>query len=286
MSSLGFLTHNNHIPVDGRERHRLGSMLEQLAWQCVVRDCDPREDVSGPGGSFLRAAINLPDWVSRATAGQFHEMLRLYLGGAHDHTEVVNLPDSDGTPAASVLDVNVNSVIAGYCDPVAFAVRLRAQCEVNGWIDGPDRAWAADMVEAGLNTPWPADIAEVGQRTVLTDRPRIGYQGWAAVCSMLRADDKQPVVLESSITEGFPSSNWAHTGNPDLPGDWWSTAEPGEQWDASVAGLRKETIRCPMLRIGPDNLHEPDFGITRTGITWSSLAESWRKTSEKGKTPT
>lgn len=283
MSALGFMTRDTYLAVDGRERHRLGSLLEQLAWRCVERDCDPREDVSAVAGSILRTAVSLPDWVSNAGApgghGQFCDMLRLYLAAAHDDTDVVYLPDTGRTPAATVVDVHVNSVIAAYPDPIAFAVRLRAQCEVNAWIDGPDRAWAADMIQAGLDTSWPAEIADVGQHTILTDRPRAGYQPWAAVCEMLRADDKQPVVLESSITEGFPSPQWVRAGVQDLdrPHTWWRTADAGQRWDASMTGLREETsTRVPMLRIGPDNLHLPHFGLTRTGVTWAALAAAWR----------
>lgn len=280
MSSLNFLTRAGDASVSGRERIKFNGLLHDLAWRTVERECDPRETL---GPSLLRQAVRLPGWVSVNKGNLFAQTAKLYLDTGHDDADVVLLPDAPQTPAASVLDVHVNTVIAGYPDPVALAVRLAAQCQVNAWVDGPDRKWLADLIHKGRHTMWPAEAVnpDVGGLPLFNDGWSVNgtYDGWPGVVKMLRSDDTGAVVLTSSATDGFPSQVWAGREGQDREEfhRWWKDADPGQRWDASEVGLREETATtCPALKITPDSLHDPRFGFTRTGITWSHLAAVWR----------
>lgn len=272
MSSLGFLTRDAEARVSDRERQKLVGLLDDLAWRAIERDCDPREE---NGFSLLRQALTLPGWVAGHTGTEFTRMLQLVLHGSQGQ---VRTPTG---MVGSVLDVHVATVITLYPDLVTLAVRLACQAEVNGWIDGPDRAWLADLIDKGRQADYPPEVASTYTAGVplFADEPSVNghYDGWAGVAAMLRADDKQPVVLESSVTGGFPSQIWAGQEGQDR-GEfraWWNNATPEQRWAASVRGLREETeTASPALRIAPGTLHDTNgFG---TGVTWAQVAEAWR----------
>lgn len=277
MSSLIFLTRDAETAVSGRERARFGGVLDHLAWRTIERDLDPSE-TTGP--SVLRDAVDLPTWVTNAHGHEFARMAELLIRGTGE--EHVNLPGLANV--ATVLEVHLNTIVANHSDPVAFACRLYAQAQCNAWIDGADRGWAADLIEQGIKTSYPPEIAAGSDRTGLRlfdqDASVNGtYAGWTGVVEMLRAG-AGIVVIASSITDGFPGQLWAGREGDDR-GDfrtWWKQASPDERWDRSETGLREDTeLNCPVLRIAPDTLHARLFGRDR-GInpTWYRVATAWR----------
>jgi hypothetical protein len=277
MSSLMFLTRDAETAVSGRERARFGGVLDHLAWRTIERDLDPSE-IAGP--SVLRAAVDLPTWVTNGHGAEFARMAKLLICGTG--ADRVNLPGRANV--ATVLEVHLNTILANYSDPVAFASRLYAQAECNAWIDGADRKWAADLIEQGIKTSYPPEIAAGSEQTAskLFDQDASvngTYAGWAGVVEMLRAGDGI-VVIASSITDGFPGQIWAAREGElrDEFRTWWKQASPDERWDRSEEGLREDTaLNCPVLRIAPDTLHARLFGRDR-GInpTWYGVATAWR----------
>jgi hypothetical protein len=98
---------------------------------------------------------------------------------------------------------------------------------------------------------------------------------------MLREDGDGIVVLDYSVTDGFPSKRWAAA--PGEPGKrfnrWWKNATPEQAWAASARGLMEYTRTGPaLLQITPANLRQAGYGITEAW-TWSDLAEAWRTAS-------
>ena len=285
MSSLNFLTRHGQASVAGWERIKFSCLTRDLSWRAMQQQCDVAEQ---HGPCPLREALTLPNWVTTYIGDEFLNRLELWLSTSGDGVATVRLPD--GGDAATVLDVQVNTVIAGHNDQVALAARIGAQRKVNGWVDGPDRAWLANLIDAGRTTPYPDETAgrHLRQHPLFADNRSIigGYGGWPHVVELLRADTTGPVVLTSSITATFPSPMWASIGQDEGPiNDFWHTATPDVRWRASEEGLRRRTAeQCPMLQITPDNLHEPRSGNSRTGITWPSLAAAWRR--DRTTTPT
>lgn len=276
MSSLSFLTRDGEASASGREYLKFGVLLKDLAWQHVARDFNT-DEAGRP--SLLRDVVDLPDWVTEKTGEAFGKAAQtcLYVDG---WKMPVSLPTRANV--AHVFDVSLNSLVANSSDPVALAVRLYGQAERSAWIDGPDRAWLADLIDQGRSTAYPPH-APTGTHLdgdplfSCTDFANSQYGGWAAVVDLLRADNTSPVVLSYSVTSGFPDpilSAW-----PGDPGArfrrWWDQATALQQFDTSARGLRRFTTDgCPMLRISPDNLHTTGFGITNAP-TWLHVAAAW-----------
>lgn len=278
MSSIGFLTRDGEARVSGREHAKFTCLLLDLSWHAISTVFDVTE-TNGP--CLLRRAFPLPSWVTERTGSSFAAMARLDMGG--DSERHVRLPDTD--TAATLLDVKLNTVVAAHSDPVALAVRLAAQCEVNAWIDGADRAWLADLIDAGRTTRYPPEVADSPHLTgnpLFADEPSINghYDGWPGVVDFLRSGTST-VVLDSSFTDGFP--DLSHAAWPGPPGARWrrlwrTTYTPTRQWDTSEAGLRRRTRQqCSLLQISPDNLHQRNYGIIYAP-TWADVAAAWQRT--------
>lgn len=101
-------------------------------------------------------------------------------------------------------------------DLFALMARLHGQCEMHAWVDGPDRAWLADLIDRGL-----------------TERVFRTSLGWEDVIALLRARDDQPVVTSYSVSESFP---YALLSSADLGDDpSWE-----ERYAAGVEALRAD----------------------------------------------
>ena len=281
MSSLGFLTRDQgEARVSGRETAKFSCLIRDLAWAAVVRSFDVHE-VYGP--SRLRQAVDLADWVIRSRGTEFARMAQLHVSASGAGGNV-HLPGQRDT--ATILDVNLNTVLAGYADDaVALAVRLAAQCEVNAWIAGEDRAWLADLIDAGRTARYPPEVADseyLSSHPLFADEPSVNghYDGWKGVVDFLRAGDGT-VVLDSSFTDGFPGID--HACWPAArPGKKfrriWAGYGPDQQWDTSERGLRRRTgTMCRLLRISPSNLHDARYGFIQAP-TWADVAAAWRAT--------
>jgi hypothetical protein len=168
-----------------------------------------------------------------------------------------------------VTNINLNTALAAGSDPIRLAAKLAgwAHC----WIDGPDRAWAADIIDAGR---------EGGMY-------RTGM-GWEDIATMLRARDDEPVVTSHSVETSFPSIDLAGMSPPwpdGVPRSWeaydalpeqvrrerekaeeradeqWYELPKTEQWRLALAGLKQ---RRPWAQLSPATLGEIWFGATVT----------------------
>lgn len=150
-------------------------------------------------------------------------------------------------------DLELNTALLIGSDLVRLGAKLHTWRADHCWIDGPDRAWAADIIETGLNAglyrrqvPRPSN-----GRDVWTD------PGWGDVVALLRSDDTGPVVLSHSEHAEFPNPD-THLDCP--PGDghdareWaesWYDLPHDEQWSHGVQWLRQ---RRAWARLAPDTL--------------------------------
>jgi hypothetical protein len=287
VSSIGFLTAEREVRVSGREHAKLGGLFSDVAWSAF--ETAFTDGVGALDADLVGRVVDLPAWVQSGPAGgDFTDRVGLYLRvGAGE--KPVHSPT--GQRVATVLDTRLNSVVAVASPVVALAARIYGQCEVNAWIAGQDRGWLADLIEHGLAT----DYAEIGtaradepylRGTTLfsdSDRWRSHYDGWAATARMLREDGDGIVVLDYSVTDGFPSKRWA--AFPAEPGKrfnhWWRKATPEQAWNASARGLTEYTRTGPaLLQISPDNLRQAGYGLTEAW-TWHDLAAAWRAAGTK-----
>jgi hypothetical protein len=257
------------VGADEHARHR--RLLEELAWRAIERDCDPRE-VEGP--SVLRHALNLTSWVANSRGPEFGRSVALYLNSMVLQQQPVQLPGRAGP--SSVLDVHRNTVLAGYSDQVALAVRLTLQTPDCMWINPEDRVWAADLIDLGRSTPWPAEIAQDPSSNL----PLFDHDGWAHVAELLRHDDKETALIVYADGDAFPSQIWA--GRPGELREpayrWWKAADRDERWHASLRGLREHAAQFELpLHLSPATLHAPAFS-PEPDLTWHTVAAAWQAT--------
>ncbi|MFD7554200.1 hypothetical protein ACFV9E_06625 [Streptomyces sp. NPDC059835] len=123
----------------------------------------------------------------------------------------------------------LNTAMALGGDAVRLAARLHGQCEINCWIDGPNRAWLADVVQGGLD-----------------DGSFRSGAGWDGVVDLLHQRDDHPVVM--SFADTFPSFWSARStdlGVPDADTDElvevWEALPAAEQWRLALQALKART---------------------------------------------
>jgi hypothetical protein len=155
--------------------------------------------------------------------------------------------------APFTLALNTAHVVGS--DQLKLAARLHGQCEIHAWVDGPNRAWLADIMQAGVDSGiyrrgfW---VEGVGETRMWSD------QGWDAVIEMLRARDDEPVVTSYSVRDSFPTSaigDWTPASPDDH--DAWYGLDAAEQWRISMAGLRAASGH---LELRPDDWGSYHFG--------------------------
>lgn len=190
-----------------------------------------------------------------------------------------------------VADVALNTALAAGSAPVQLAAKIDGWCEVHAWVDGPDRAWLADIIAEGLASGiyrrglWYADLPD-------TPRDKYSTMGWEEVQVHLRSRDDEPVVMSYSVCDQFPSRAAAGWEPPPMPdgwtprwvddddgraewerdyptpeqkaeqyaesaGDTWYDLPSDEQWSLAMAALRTDR---PWLQLTPESLGGTTFG--------------------------
>lgn len=137
-----------------------------------------------------------------------------------------------------IFSLTLNTAIAAGSDPIKLLARIHGSCELHGWIDGPDRAWLAAIVEDGLRS--------------LVLRPD---HGWEALMERLLARSDRPLVSSFSVCDSFPNRHTAREGGwtPDPSNeDAFYELSSDEQWRLALAGLRAETNRSTR-QLRPDH---------------------------------
>lgn len=225
-------------------------------------------------------AERLLSWVEEVPEGQFGaNYLHRHLREAHAdpglaqrlfsslrtklHTYGLDLR-VEGVTLRS-MDVAFNTAIVTGSDPVVLATKMYGWGGLHAWIDGPDRAWAADIIDTGLETGvlrrglgWEARFAD--------------HDPGNGVLALLRDRDDEPVVLSYSVEDHFPNPTIA--GRLDTPPptvcedtealDGWTDNQWEEfgnltaqqQWDLAFAGLRE---RRPWAQLSPATLRAQYF---------------------------
>ncbi len=143
----------------------------------------------------------------------------------------------------------LNTVLRAGSDPFKLCARLHGQCEIHCWVDGPDRAWLAQIIQQGR------------KHRILRDN-----QGWSNLVEFLEKFDNTPVVFSYSVCEGFPNLALAREAGFD-PGDDidnYYTLSEHQKWDFGMNALRKEA-QNPELhgctrQLSPTNWNTFGFG--------------------------
>jgi hypothetical protein len=145
-------------------------------------------------------------------------------------------------------------------DQVRFLARLHGQCEIHGWVDGPNRAWLANLITVGRQSGlYRSDV------------------GWESVVELLTSRDDEPVVMSDSTTNQFPDpdvADWSPAvdeSGEQIDDDEWYKLSEKEQWRLAMTGLRRKRG----LEITPDGFASFRFGDGLTVL--DLLAQDWIK---------
>lgn len=151
----------------------------------------------------------------------------------------------------SVFSCALNTLMATGSDPMILAARLHGQCEIHAWVDGPNRAWLAGIIERGLASG--------------IYRPNMG---WDKAMVLLCATDQEPVVTSYSVCEQFPNVGVAESAglwkSADDDHDDWYALDVAEQWRLCMAALRLSEGSREMY---PERWRWPDFHFGSTPTT-------------------
>jgi hypothetical protein len=266
MSRMYFSTEDETVEVKGWERHWLGGLVNRVALGVFEprHHIDDLADLVNPHhyAALGRVPSNLDQWVTTFS-------IALQQDSGDDSTAPRGTPLLlwRGKPISGWgLILNTAAVVGN--DAIKLAARLHGQSEIHAWIDGPDRAWVADMIEqAVISGVYRSSLRQEGLtgmpgelgRTVDSD------SGWENVMGFLRSSDAEPVVTHYSITDGFP--------NPDVAGfedGWeaWEDLPADEQWHRGLEGLRSGawSRRFTGLQIKPEDWQSFRFHHTLTAF--------------------
>lgn len=142
--------------------------------------------------------------------------------------------------------VALNTCIDVGNDALRLMARLHGQCEVHAYIEGRNRAWLAEVIEAG--------------RATNLLRPD---QGWEGVTALLRQSTDSPIVLSYSVCHQFPNPHIAGWKD-DEDGDGFYRLPVSEQWALAMKALRESGSG---LEWRPDNWATQGLGTGMSAMT-------------------
>lgn len=270
MSRIYFHSPSGTAEVSGRERAHAGLLCHELL--CVAL---------GINGSFVeqekyRQLLPADSYLLKAKSNL--EFFRDFCTWMFAHFGACfQLPD--GTKA-NVFETALNTTVAMGSEPMRLLAKLHGQCEIHAYVEGPNRAWLADIIEQGIEDKilrvWEGDC----------------YGGWPAVVELLRSRDDEPVVTSYSVTDQFPNRHVAlQSGTWDIPvdheaikqkyeltedddltgyeadykSDTWYELPDDEQWRVAMAGLRKQNEKST-LEMKPETFARQGYGNGMSGF--------------------
>lgn len=264
MSRIYFHSPSGEAEVAGSERHYLGSLVNQLAVGMLDPDGyqrDERLKQMLPADHYL----NDPQAVGRNWAAAYKTAFRVGDGP---------LITWRGTEL-SAFSLALNTCLVYGNDAVKLAARIHGQCEIHAWVDGPNRAWLADIIQAGLDT----EVFRKGLWYESGGEKKWADQGWEGVITLLRARDDEPVVMSYSVCDSFPNQSiggWMDEVpdgvDEDDHSDAWYDLPPDERWDRSMLALRASARG---LEITPDDWQT--FRFTHELSALDLFAADWQE---------
>ncbi|MEI5520686.1 hypothetical protein WB388_08730 [Streptomyces brasiliscabiei] len=286
MSRIYFHSPTRDAELRGSERAWLAGLADDLAVGMLALHHTDRVQrligLAAPDHYITRHAQDHPNGMPLATAYR--------LAFLHDHSHTAPIIQHRGH-RIDAFDVVLNTACLLGNDQVKLAARLHSQCEIHAWVDGPNRTWLADIMQAGLDhgiyrrgLPYPADPGHGRPEPVSVS------QGWEDVITLLRERDDEPVVTSFSVTDQFPTSSvgdWMPPWPEDVPKDWrelteeqqaqrrerqdaWYELDSAEQWRISMDGLRSSPGG---MELRPDDWAGFRFGSGVTAL--DLLAHDW-----------
>lgn len=239
MSRLYFHSPSGDAQLKGSERRWLAGLVNDLAVGMLDLHNANRVDrlisLAAPGHFIAQHADRYPNGMALETAYR--------LAFLHDDPYSPALIQHRGH-RIDTFSLALNTAMQLGNEQIRLAARLHAQCEVHAWVDGPNRAWLANVIENGLE----AGIyrRRLAYRDGSEAEPKWSDQGWDDVIGLLRSRDDEPVVTSSSVTDQFPNPGPHATEY----GDSWYQLDDTNSWRIGMGWLRQAPGQ---LELRPNN---------------------------------
>lgn len=243
MSRIYFHSPTRDAELRGSERAWMGGLTSDLAEGMLgLRNPDRVDRLKKliHPGHYMAAHPTTGDGMPWETAYR----LALTAGGFDDRTPLVQYEGRRIDTFVLVL----NTALTLGNDATKLAARLHGACEIHTWVDGPNRAWLADIMQGGLDARIYRSGFHQQLRSDSDERVWVD-QGWGDVITLLRERDDEPVVTSYSVCDQFPNPGdaWQAFGEN---GHEWYDLEHDEQWRIAMEHLR---ARESGLEMKPDN---------------------------------
>lgn len=250
MGSVYFHSPSGTVALWGGERGYLASLVSDTAGG-LLRSLDFNEKTQ----TRLKALIG-PDHylakeeLSKLSILQWAESYRLAFASGFSNESLVRVDDKN----VETFSLQLNTAYVLGSDALKLAARIHGQCELHAWVDGPNRAWLADIVDSAMQSRIYRTFAQ---------------NGWDGVLKLLRARDDEPVVMSYSVCDNFPNSEfgWMPPWPEGVPERWselteaqkeirearseeWYDLDDAKQWEIAMPALRESGGG---LEIKPDN---------------------------------
>lgn len=228
MSRIYFHSEGDEAEVWGPERAYAGLMCaDALVTALGVRHSFDSELNPSP----IRKLLPEDSYLHRMHGPEFERSLETWLHVSS--REMLKTRDGEGvTPFVAAVDT---AIVMG-SDSIRLLARLHGQCEIHCYVEGPNRAWLANIIEEGRKMAiLRADM------------------GWESVIALLRASAAGPVVTSYSVCEQFPNrhaAGWESQDDSDT--DRWYDLPSAERWALAMEGLRSGRTFAG-LALTPDN---------------------------------
>jgi hypothetical protein len=215
----------DEIGVRGSERAYFGGLISEIALAVLQPSSHNMER--------YKKVFPANSYVALSDEREFERNFRLWLRVGSDREGF-----SMNGKNIDTFEVALNTAYVVGSDPIKLATRIHGQCELHCFMEGPNRAWMAEIIKVGLKS-----------------KIYRANQGWEEVISLLEMTGDSPVVLSFSGGDSFPDQSSADYHNDD-----WYDLPDSQRWEMGMAGIRKERG----LEIKPDNWNEFFFshGIT------------------------
>lgn len=237
MSSIAFSSPNGSARLRGPERAHADQLTKRMAIAAIDYDGLPSW-TGGKHDPLIDMALDYDFTIGFERWLRWGDGFRI----PDDPTLLAKLPQTlqdkvEPGMRVPMFGMILNTALVGGSDPVKLLARLHGQCEANAWIDGPNRAWLAEIAREGL--------ASCILRTDM---------GWDDVIAFLESSQDEPVVTSFSVTRGFPYQ----PGNFKSEKKWYKLSA-GERWKLALDDLKAN----PWMEIKPDNwkTYYFDYGV-------------------------
>lgn len=229
MSTIYFRTeHDGVAEVRGSERAYAGSLTRNIAASVIQ---EPFSGCIDPVARYFPA-----DWQTNLPSYWPYDQKMTYYLSSRFRPGTNPLQIGDKTISGMSLLANTSLRLGS--NAVKLLVRLHMSCEVHTWVDGPNRAWLAQIIE------------QQGRKYGVLRSD----MGWENVVELLLKRDDQPVVT-------------SYSGSDNLSDYFWNELSHADRWRLCMAGLRAQEAADPdgmHLELKPSNWDNFYYGADLT----------------------